>query len=488
MSGRFSSVSARSLSVLFFISLCIRAAVFFFYVQHEERYHQSDSNDYHNGALCIAWGHGMFRPDTREPIFWRTPGYPYYVSLFYTNPLPRDTSFSGYAELHKNAIWVQIVINAFIPLVILFLALLLTGSSVIAWLAAWLSAFHLGLVLSSTYLLSEGMGLIFFYLFLVLLFAVLLQSYTRWRTLMLLSLAAVSLGVFTWMRPMGESVALLSALMIIIFLRASWKMRVGCSLLFLSIFFASIFGWYLRNHQLTGQWFFWKGSGPVLCAFTGPKVLRDIEGTRLEDGVKLFLYHAQARLLQDRQLLRGTGLYASQEYACAKVGVPFILAHPWWAMYEWTKEVIKTAFDPFASQLVNFASHAYTYDLIEEFLPTKIADCMYAQEMPVLMRVISLLDVLFMLLMWLGVFAGFWVFVVRGYRTYPVYCRIWLLSIPFCILVIGLTGGFGYARLRLPVEPLLFIMALVWWHWLFNRGTHNDKEQNDTAAHADLQR
>ncbi len=29
------------------------------------------------------------------------------------------------------------------------------------------------------------------------------------------------------------------------------------------------------------------------------------------------------------------------------------------------------------------------------------------------------------------------------------------------------TGGFGYARLRLPIEPLIILLGLVFWYWLY---------------------
>lgn len=478
MLASFSTPNYRNLSLLFFVALLVRVCAFFFYVQHEERYHQADSMDYHNGAFCLSYCGQMSRPDNHEPFFWRTPGYPLYLAFFYHASLAQGTSFKAYASEQKRAIWWQLILNSFIPLILLFLALLLTGSLAVAWITAWISVFHLGLVLSSTFLLSEGLGLPFFYLFFLCFYAAFFAQVSSRKRAFLFVVAGLLLGIFTWIRPMGEAVVFVCSLLMLLFLRVSWRSRFLAILLFVVTFFATISGWYIRNHNLTGHWFFWSGSGPVLCAFTGPKVLRTVEGVPLDTGVKFFCRLACEETELRRQVLQGTGKYISRERVCLDIALPFILAHPWLSMYEWIKEVIKTAFDPYASQLVAFAANKFTYDEIEEFLPQKIAACLYQQAMPWPMRLLCWLDFLFMMLMWIGVIAGCWSFVIRRWRMCGTdrYCRIWLTTLPLCCAIIGLTGGFGYARLRLPVEPLLIIMALLWWDWLFTKGGNDEKK------------
>lgn len=66
------------LCFIYAAALLIRALVFGGYVQHEERYRQADTNDYHFCAVGMKAGSGMHRFDTLQPIFWRTPGYPFF--------------------------------------------------------------------------------------------------------------------------------------------------------------------------------------------------------------------------------------------------------------------------------------------------------------------------------------------------------------------------------------------------------------------------
>ena len=86
----------KNLGVLVLCAFLLRAAVFHFYIQHNERYRQADSNDYHSCAVAMAYNLGMSRTDNHQPIFWRTPGYPAYLKPFYAHYRNRDPRFSAY--------------------------------------------------------------------------------------------------------------------------------------------------------------------------------------------------------------------------------------------------------------------------------------------------------------------------------------------------------------------------------------------------------
>jgi len=34
-----------------------------------------------------------------------------------------------------------------------------------------------------------------------------------------------------------------------------------------------------------------------------------------------------------------------------------------------------------------------------------------------------------------------------------------------------MTGGFGYARLRLPVEALMIMLSLTTWYWILKKNS-----------------
>lgn len=149
----------KNLAVLFIAAFLVRAITFQTYIQHNERYKQPDSMDYHNSAIGITVGTGMHRPDTLKPIFWRTPGYPLFLSFFYSWFGVRSSQFATNRPAQVTALWTQIILASFIPLLIFALINMLTGILAIAWMTAWISVFHLGMVLSSTHLLTESLAL-----------------------------------------------------------------------------------------------------------------------------------------------------------------------------------------------------------------------------------------------------------------------------------------------------------------------------------------
>ncbi len=466
------SFTKQNLSYLFFAALLIRSCVFFFYVQHHERYKQPDTMDYHNCALFIARGSGMHRVDNHKPIFWRTPGYPLYLTTFYQWFGLTSPKFESNKPAQLAALWLQIIISSFIPIVLLLLAYILTQSRTISWITGWISVIHLGLVLASTYLLTEGLGLIFFFLFLLFFYKG-FNAHRLWQ----MGYAALCLATFTWIRPMGEFVVMLSAILLLLLSKTSWSVRIKKSIFLVAIFFTAIFPWYHRNYKLTGKWFFCPIVGTYINTFTVPKVLRAVQNKKLADCINA-QYKKSETLSNKEQEMLPPGLHAVKSHASMQVAWPIIKRYPWHTAYEWMKEVFKTAFDTYGYQLVAFAKNKFKYDPIEEFLTLKIKDVLYGQSMHPFMRLLCWLDFLFHLLVIVGLFGGFWVFFIRPLfnRTaaLPAMQHLWLKTVPIIGLVIGMTGGFGYARLRLPVEPLMIILALSFW--LYKKKELDDKK------------
>jgi hypothetical protein len=141
-------------------------------------------------------------------------------------------------------------------------------------------------------------------------------------------------------------------------------------------------------------------------------------------------------------------------------------------MYDWIKEVLKTTFDLYASQLVAMVNKTHTYDPLEEFLSEKIALCLYQQPMPLFMRLICWSEFLFSLWLWIGLFFGAWLFLLKPLfnknqnskeiiKTQALWLKTGLLIGGMLIM----TGGFGYARLRMPIDPLLFMLSLTFWYY-----------------------
>jgi hypothetical protein len=471
MASIHTAPSYAQLWYLFCAAFIVRALFFYCFMLQTTadhiHYHQADSNDYHLGALCIALGNGMSTPGNNQPMFWRTPGYPAYLAWFYNLHGIRSGDFNENHAAQRMALWVQLLLCSFIPLIILYLAHLLTRSWPIAWLSSIIAVFHIGLVLASTYLLTEGIGMIFFYLFLLFLFKLLLDPSPHWVATCLMT--TLMLSIFTWIRPMGEFVGILTMLLIAGAAPGTWQKRIVKSVSFAAPFFISLLPWYIRNYRLTGQWFYCPLSGIYLNVFCAPKILRRTMNIPLIDAWKYTQQQARHLIEKAYANLQGTALHVSPLLS-KKIAVPIIVAYPLYFCLDWIKEACKTAFDLYSSQLTAYAKGTFWFDPLEEFVTEKIAECLWAQVMPFWMRSICRAEMLFSIIVWLGLLGGLWHFVLAPlYRMQPLTAdawrvqRVWILSALITSAIIGMTGGFGYARLRLPVEPLMFILSLQSW-------------------------
>jgi len=466
--------NAKNLSILFLAAFLVRACTFYFYVQHEDRYHQADSNDYHVGALTVALGYGMIKPGG-QPVFWRTPGYPLYLSAFYKLFGLKSGAFEDNAPAQKAALWLQLFLCSLIPIIIFYLALSLIGILNIAWITAWISVFHVGMVLSSVYLLTEGLTLIFFYLFLLFFYKSFraIGEYSAdtssWKKN--LFIAALLLGAATWIRPMGEFVSIACAFLILLFAQDSFKNKLKKIGLFLFVFYACLVPWYIRNYQLTGKLFFCPMFGTYLNAFVAPKILRITHNITFEQAWRYLQNTAGQNAMQQLSASQATGIFLVPEHFALATAMPIIKEHPFLALKVWMPEVLKTAFDLYSFQLIALANNFFKYDPLEEFLPEKIAATLYAKPAPWWMRIICWLDFLFTVWLWLSLFAGliiFWIMpLIKRFQVSPAIKNMagfWLKTAFLTGSIMFMTGGFGYARLRLPVEPLMIIAALTLYY------------------------
>lgn len=478
---------------LFLTAFCIRALAFYFYIQEKERYRQPDTMDYYVSSAMLATSNTFYNPYTKRPIFWRTPGYPAYLALFFKLFGVNGFKLKDNDMVNKIALWMQIFLSSMIPILAFLLAHTLTGSRTIAWLVGLIFTVHLGFVLASCYLLTEALAMIFFFIFLIFLYR---SFYVYAEDTRKLSLyypigAALSLAIYTWMRPNGIFIALFSMLFFIL-AHESWRNKIIKIFLFLGIFFACLAPWNIRNYNLTGKWFFWPGSGPYLISFCAPKIARRLIQKPLNECINLVYSDLNKEIATQEQLQSMRSKYDRKvvvhEIICHQQAMPWITKYPYYFMLDWLREVNKTTFDLYASQLVAFANNTYTYDPLEEFLSEKLKLCIYKQPMHWFMRTMCITELFFSILLWIGIICGFIIFLIKPFIAYLrkkemdqiVISRalLWFKLGPMIGALLIMTGGFGYARLRMGAEPLLIILSLTWWLWLLYHTFDTQKNCN----------
>lgn len=468
-------LSIAELLLIFIVSFSVRALVFHVFLKHDERYCQSDSIDYHVAAICMQHGNGMTRIDTQKPIYWRTPGYPVFLAGLYSCIGLRDGfQFADYAEHHKYALWVQIFLSSFIPLLVFLLAFVLTQSYSVARLSAYCIIVHLGFVLASGYLLTDALASIFFILFIIFFYQAInaRKNFCFVSADIALVLAAINLAVYTWMRPMGQFISIIAAVMMLFMSADAFKIRLIKSSIFLGLFFLLLSPWFWRNYQLTGLFFFCPLFGLYFNVFNAPRIIAYLSGIPLEIVHKQFTL--AAGFAQSYEAVRyrvfEIPYQLCGEYICLSTALPVILAHPFIFIIDWLREVCKTTFDLFSYQLVAFHQNCFKWDPMVEFLSEKLAACLWQVSLPWSWRIIVWVELLFYVIIWTGIFAGFYVHVIKPLFLRTSFARnnyIWLCSAILVLSIVAQTGGYGYARLRLPIEPLLIIGGIwFWWEYL----------------------
>ncbi len=164
------SPTIKSFTILCFIAFIIRAATFQFFIKPEYRYHQADSLDYHcSGALYIfvkLWHqHSISRRVTLNRLFGAL-----LVTLIFYHSFINIWDFVALIlkkilRLKRLLYGYRFFYAPFLPILVFFLAQLLTKSLTIAWIGAIISVFHLGFILSSTFLFNKRTSGIIFYRF-----------------------------------------------------------------------------------------------------------------------------------------------------------------------------------------------------------------------------------------------------------------------------------------------------------------------------------
>src|SRR5262249_37725383 len=139
---------------------------------------------------------------------------------------------------------------------------------------------------ASGYLLTEALAVLFFFLYLIFLYKRYVMTgetaYYRTQPLYYSVLSGLFLAAYTWMRPMGQFVAMVT-LLFYIAAAIPWKRKLAHIVLFTLVFWGAISPWIMRNYKHTGKLFFWPGSGSYLVSFNVPKILRRITGNSFEE-------------------------------------------------------------------------------------------------------------------------------------------------------------------------------------------------------------
>ena len=437
---------------LFFLSLFVRSLIFYCFLSKDKNYWNYDTVAYNRIAMQIVSGNGITNIDG-SPHFYRVPGY----SLFLAG------CYKLFGDDIKNALWVQVFLASFIPLLIFFLCLVLFPSSLfLAKLCSIYSVFHLGFVLFSGLAMTETFFVLFFLIFLILFISSfdlffckkLKHKYYNSR----LFFSGLFLGIASMLRPVGHYVLFLSLLFLLFSSFKFWQ-RIKKSFLFFSGWFLIVCWLLIRNFLFTGHIFFHTLPGVHFLKHSAARVVMGTENSSY-DGALKSLNDKVVEFEREKEKVLGRKLHEIEfcilaekvSFDCMKKNIFATFKHAFGNMF-------KTCFSLYSAELmyIDSAGKLPAYDKNRSWLDILKRFVFPQVSNKFLVGVIYLEILLFLFLL-----IGFVCFIFKNLFIRDGLCLLFKVF-PFIGLFVFLSLSCGFARLRLPVESFLIILSLRFW-------------------------
>ncbi len=445
----------RFLVFLFLFSFLIRALVFQFFLSKNENYWQVDSTTYHQVANGITSGWGISH-EQGESNFYRLPGYSLFLSVFY----------KLFGPIKTIALWFQIFLSSFIPILIFFLSLSLFPTNLLlAKIASIYSSVHLGFVLYSGFFMSESLFIFFFLLFSIFFFSKVKFNFF---------LSGLFLGLASLVRPVGHYFIILAIALILIFSSFGNK-KFRSSFLFFLGWFIPISFWLIRNFLLLHSVFFHTLPGGHFLYLSAARVAMHEQNCSYWQARENLQKESEVLIKLKEQKL-GRPLNEIEHCKLLEgLAARYFVKHPVLAIKNWFTDMMRTTLSLYSAELIYlyndraeidyFNKDRTTWDMFKRYLFPDVSSK--------LIKIILFFEILFFAFILLGLTLGMikLLFMIFMYLfsfqklSKKELCNIgtWLKVIPFIVLFILLSLSGGYARMRLPAEPFLIILSFSFW-------------------------
>ena len=448
--------------IIFIVALLVRLAFYALYLRFNPCMLMYDSGHYHTMAQhLLQYGgfmdaHGLI--DT-----YRLPGYPLFLSACY--------QFTG--VIPQGALWVQLILGSLIPVLIYYLALRITDSLRVALIAAMVSCLHVGLVLFAGLVMTET---IFGVLFLLFLY-VLLGAQTSRNFLV----AGLLLGLCNLIRPLAFlPLAVVGALMSFETATTSlpqderhWRFALILRSLSrqaksvskdMSAFkppIAFLLGWslppalwVLRNFLHTGMLLLHTFNGPHLLNHAAVRVYALAHHTSHQQAQQQV--YAQLPSTHESDPNRQQMVVSQQQEAQT---IKILLRYPLQTMLLGAINCFKTVCSLYSSELLCIDSGGQLPSYDDSLnLGGRLKRLLCPEVTTGWLRVLIWYEILMHLLLLLGA-AGF---VVQRLRQRTL-SRTLVLLLLISVVCVAQTAACGFARLRLPIEPILIMVAVMFY-------------------------
>ena len=439
--------------IIFGIALLARvvALLLAVYNHGEGILYLSDSGAFVDLALSLALGTGYSGDGGLNSHALYVPGYPFFLavsSFLFGNLWP--------------ALITQILLSSLVPVLILRIGNILGFSSKISLVGALLSALEPHLVIFSIVYMTEAL---YGFLFMagVLFFAQFLKN----QLLTYVFLSSITLGLAAYVKVSNYLVFLYLAA-IIFYLRlikADMKKVFTTAAIFLSVFIAMIFPWFLRNYYHSGLWRMSSHEAYNLYVYDGASILSLRDGISYEGGKKIRLdswkeetgtdVNIVANNLNLAELMHKKGVEFAVQNLGSTMKLAILTSISFWTShnYAYFLTYFYTVFD----------KPSYVIPPTQLLFQGKIGETFYGtlKFITTPYYLVSLGGKILRLLLAVLAFFGIWnLYKSADYARKSFAVLAGLIFIYYTIMAFG--AGFGIeGRVRYPIEPLLMLTAVV---------------------------
>jgi hypothetical protein len=442
------------LSLLFLVTVVVRLLLFEFYVSNNNRSNYfADSSEYSQIAMNIAQGNGICM-QAGTPQYYRVPGYPLFLAF----------GLRWFSFDMKSVLAFQVVVTSLITILVFLLSYTLWPNLIVAKAAALLSAMNGGMMLFSGAVASESVFLLFFLPFLILFLLALRGQQNgvvqrKIGTYMLL--AGMFLGASSLIRAVGHYV-LITVLVLIIMQKIPLRRKIGSSVMLFVGWCLLAAWWLVRNFLLTGYVFFHSLSGVHFLNFlTAPVVARAEQAPYDVTQRKLYKEWQACVVQQEAELHTNLNEY---EKCCLaeKVSVSYLKKYPFVVVRHAALQWIKTCIEPYSVYLFSIDDPPGYSRYINSGFKEKLGTFIHPSPDVKKLRWFIYFELIWLVFSMLGLL----LFLV-GLLSSPFLRRSVIKVMPFVAILVGMTLACGFARMRLPVEPILIIFVVFGWAYAY---------------------
>jgi len=428
------------IGILWVVALLARIVFYALFLRDNPCLLMFDSGHYHTMAVHLLQ-QGAFCNGMGVYDFYRMPGYPMFLAACY----------NALGVWPQAAIAVQMIIAACMPVQVLFLTRAIGAACSfpiqltkrLSWIIAVIMIFHVGALIFSGLLMTDMLFTMAFISFLHLFVKAYVREYS-WYSILF---AGLLLGVCNLVRPLIFLPIVLGVLIFFLF-PGEWKQRAFIALNFLIGWGAVVCCWLVRNWLLTGLWFLHTLSGPHLLNHGAVRVYAMANHTTHDAAREAVCAHVSPQVSpilasqEEEQLARKVLLtYWPQTVQLAIINCIKTVA----ALYSSELLVIDAA-----GELPSYEGSCNLITRAKRFMCPEVRN--------VLIRYICWIEIIMQFLLMVGL-SGFVLF------CWHFLCskRLLLLLVGICVCIIATTAICGFARLRLPIEPILIMVSVLFY-------------------------